>query len=166
MDNEPLRQLYEKYYREIYLYLYSLSRDPETAADLAQDTFLKALLSLHESHGNLRAWLYTVSRNLFLNHSKKQQRILDWDSDKFDRDVAESDLLSRMIATETNALLLRGLQKLDPVKREVLQLQYFSSLSQSQIAGILRMTPTNVRVLALRGRRELKQFMEENGYEV
>jgi RNA polymerase sigma-70 factor (ECF subfamily) len=166
MDSEPLRKLYETYYHEIYLYLYSLCRNPDTAADLCQETFLKALLSLKESHGNLRAWLYMVARNLYLNHRKKEQRCADWDEKTFDRDLSASDLLTQVISTETKQLLYRGLQQLNPVKREILQLQYFSKLSHNDIAAILKLSAANVRVLALRGRRELKQFMEENGYEL
>lgn len=166
MDSEPLRQLYQAYYREIYLYLYSLCRNPDTAEDLAQDTFLKALLSLRESHGNLRAWLYMVARNLYFNHRKREQRIEAWDEQQFDRDLTASDLLTQVISTENKELLYRGLQRLSPAKREILQLQHFGGLSQNEIAAVLKLTPANVRVLALRGRRELKQFMEENGYEV
>jgi RNA polymerase sigma-70 factor (ECF subfamily) len=46
-----------------------------------------------------------------------------------------------------------------------LQLQYFGGLSQKEIAGVLGLTPANVRVLALRAKRELKCFLEENGYD-
>ena len=166
MDSEPLRQLYQVYYREIYLYLYSLCHNTDTAEDLAQDTFLKALLSLRESHRNLRAWLYMVARNLYFNHRKREQRNAVWDEQEFDRDLTASDLLTQVISTENKELLYRGLQRLSPVKREILQLQYFGGLSQNEIAAVLKLTPANVRVLALRGRRELKQFMEENGYEL
>ena len=61
--------------------------------------------------------------------------------------------------------MFRGINQLSPNKREVLQLQYFGGLSQKEIAGVLGLTPANVRVLALRAKRELKCFLEENGYD-
>ena len=49
MENELLRQLYRKYQRELYLYLYSLCKNHELAEDLLQETFLKALLALPDA---------------------------------------------------------------------------------------------------------------------
>lgn len=57
MDRDILRQFYRRYSREIYLYLYSLCKSRETAEDLMQEVFLKALLSLPDQNENLRAWL-------------------------------------------------------------------------------------------------------------
>ena len=71
MEQKLLTLVYEKYHRELYLYIYSLSRNHHIAEDLTQETFLKALLSLPEEHGNIRAWLYMVARNLFLITGKK-----------------------------------------------------------------------------------------------
>lgn len=58
MDKDILIRLYETYSREIWLYLFSLSHSGSLADDLMQETFLKAILSLSDSHTNMRAWLY------------------------------------------------------------------------------------------------------------
>ena len=60
MEKDILKQLYQKYRKEIYLYLYSLCKNSSLAEDLLQETFLKALLSLPDDHTNMRAWLYLV----------------------------------------------------------------------------------------------------------
>ena len=54
MDKQLLEKLYDAYYQEIYLYVYALCKNHEWAADLTQETFLKALLSLDQSHTNMR----------------------------------------------------------------------------------------------------------------
>ena len=66
MKDVLLKTLYQTYSREIYLYLYSLCGQTAMSEELMQETFLKARLSLRESHTNMRAWLYTVARNLYL----------------------------------------------------------------------------------------------------
>ena len=53
MDRDILRQFYRRYSGEIYLYLYSLCKSRETAEDLMQEVFLKALLSLSDQNENL-----------------------------------------------------------------------------------------------------------------
>lgn len=166
MDNELLRQLYRKYQRELYLYLYSLCKNREVAEDLMQETFLKAILALSDSHTNMRAWLYTVARNLYFNYAKREKRKTAVDEAVELADANAERLLETLIEKEQKRLLYRGLQHLDETKREVLAMQYFGGLSQKDISAILHLTPENVRVLAYRGKRELKQYLEENGYDI
>lgn len=160
-----MQQLYKEYRGAIYLYLYAMCQNAALAEDLTQDTFVKALLSLPDGHGNVRAWLYMVARNLYFNHRKREKNNICWDEIEKREDISCDGLLEKTIWTEKQSLLFRGINQLSPNKREVLQLQYFGGLSQKEIAGVLGLTPANVRVLALRAKRELKCFLEENGYD-
>jgi hypothetical protein len=45
-------------------------------------------------------------------------------------------------------------------------LQYFSELSGKDIAKLLGITTENVRILAFRGKKELKLYLKEDGYEI
>ena len=165
MDEKLLRELYKKYYHELYLYLYSLCKSKELAEDILQETFLKAILSLHDSHTNMRAWLYLVARNLYFNNSKKQKKQSNFDEIS-DVISEEADVLETIIEIDKKRLLYKALQSIDRRKSEVLILQYFCGLKQKEIASALQLSSENVRVLSLRGKRELKEYMEENGYEI
>lgn len=158
-------QLYTQYRGAICLYLYTMCHNEALAEDLTQDTFVKALLSLPEGHGNVRAWLYMVARNLYFNHRKREKVNLSWDEIQYQGDMSGDSLLAKMIWSERQALLFKGINQLSQNKREVLQLQYFSGLSQKEIGAVLGLTPANVRVLALRAKRDLKCYLEENGYD-
>lgn len=162
MEQKLLTLVYEKYHRELYLYIYSLSRNYHIAEDLTQETFLKALLSLPEEHGNIRAWLYMVARNLFFNYREKASRNVSLE-EEMKRSDEEKDLLANMIENERKLQLYQALKKLDMKKREILLLQYFGDLSQKEIAAVLHITPDNVRVLAYRAKKELKKYMEQQG---
>lgn len=162
MEQKLLTLVYEKYHRELYLYIYSLSRNHHIAEDLTQETFLKALLSLPEEHGNIRAWLYMVARNLFFNYKEKASRNVSLE-EEMKRSDEEKDLLANMIENERKLQLYQALKKLDMKKREILLLQYFGDLSQKEIAAVLHITPENVRVLAYRAKKELKKYMEQQG---
>ena len=166
MDNELLRQLYRKYQRELYLYLYALCKNHELAEDLLQETFLKALLALPDGHRNMRAWLYMVARNLFFNYRKKEKQKAVVEIPEEVPDEKAGEMLDVLLEEEQSRLLYRALQKLDTAKREVLLLQYFAGLSQRDIAAVLHLTPENVRVLAYRGKRELRSYMEGIGYDI
>ena len=162
MDREVLDQLYIRYHRELYLYVYGLCRNPALAEDLVQETFLKALLALSEGHGNLRAWLYLVARNLYFNHRKRAGR----ESGEEAAAVGGEDPLDRLLTDERTRLLYQALGRLEERKREALQLQYFGGLAQREIAAVMHLTPEHVRVLAYRGKREIRQWMEEQGYDL
>lgn len=163
MDSSLLQQIYLKYKNEIYLYLYTLCKDRTQAEDLLQETFLKAILSLPNAHANVRAWLYMVARNLFLNDRKKNQA--SEELNEAVRDTAPGTD-EAVIARMTNKALYDALLRLDRVKREVILLQYCSGLPQKEIATILHLSPENVRVLSCRARKELKKTMEEYGYDI
>ena len=76
------------------------------------------------------------------------------------------EALERILTDERRRLLYQALKKLDERTREVLTLQYFCNLSQKEIAALLKLNPENVRVLSYRGKKRLKEYMEENGYEI
>ena len=163
MDSEMLRQFYRRYASEIYLYLYSLCKSRELAEDLMQEVFLKALLSLSDGHANIRAWLYKVARNTCLNELRKRNR-----ETELDETLAVSDeaILGTVIQNEQKKALYQAMMKLPDRQREILELFYFSEMSVKEIAAVLSLTAENVRVLAYRAKKQLRNEMEGDGYEL
>lgn len=165
MDNSLLQQVYRQYSREIYLYLYTLCKNHHLAEELMQEAFFKAILSLPDGHTNVRAWLYTVARNLCFNSMQRENNRQGGEPDENlpdERTDPENEVIGKIV----NQMLYSSLLRLDDVKREIILLHYFSGMSQKDIAALLGLTPENVRVLSYRAKKELKHFMEEQGYEV
>ena len=170
MGNDVLAVVYRTYSREIYLYLYGLSHNRQLSEDLMQETFAKALITVVTADTGIRAWLYKVARNLYFNTYRKDKRLiigLENAENKAEiRVEIEESLLSKLLRTEREKALYKALNKLESKKREVLLLQYFSGLSGKDIAKLLDITTENVRILAFRGKKELKLYLEEAGYEI
>lgn len=162
-----IKQLYHQYGKELFLYLYSMCQQKELAEDLLQETFLKAILALPESHTNMRAWLYKVARNLFYNLYKRNRReICDEEYLKKISKLEVDEFLEEYISKQETRILYTAMQKLSPVKREVLELQYFGQMPLKEIASVLQLSQENVRVLSHRAKKDLKKLMEVEGYEV
>ncbi len=74
-DREAFALLYERYVDRVYDFVARFVRDREVAADLTQDTFLKAMQGLRARHvqGSLRAWLFTIARNTVIDYQRRQR---------------------------------------------------------------------------------------------
>lgn len=164
MKSELVEQLFRRYGREIYRYLQGLCQSPETAEDLTQETFYKAILSLPDSHTNVRAWLYTVARNLCMDYFRRTPQFAQ--GELSDEQAGDFDVEESVFHTLQNQALARAITRLDPRKRELITLQYFSGLSVREIAKLTGLSPENVRVLVCRAKKEIKSDLEEQGYDV
>lgn len=162
MDPELIQRLYRQYGRQLYLYLYAMAGD--RAQDLLQETFLKAILSLPQGHPNVRAWLYMVARNLCFSEMRREKPLRSLED--CEELTAGDKVVEEVLLDERYRLLYRALGTLEPRKREVLEMMYFGGLTQKEIGAVLHVSPENVRTLALRAKRELRKYMEENGYEL
>lgn len=151
--------MYEVYYRELYLYVYTICGNKNMTEDVLQETFLKALLALKDSHTNMRAWLYLTARNFCYNLLKREKRLV-YGEETGRADEEAEDLLEQILKKEQSRRLQSALDKLSKPQREVLMLQYFGGFRQREIAAMLQITPANVRVLAHRAKKELKSILE------
>lgn len=151
--------MYEAYYRELYLYVYAICGNKNMTEDVLQETFLKALLALKDSHTNMRAWLYLTARNFCYNLLKREKRLV-YGEETGRADEEAEDLLEQILKKEQSRRLQSALDKLSKPQREVLMLQYFGGFRQKEIAAMLQITPANVRVLAHRAKKELKSILE------
>ena len=149
------------------------ARKKFTDEDLMQEVFLKALLSLSDQNENLRAWLYKVARNACFNELRNRKREVKMDpaagADIYAAGAVEKSqdsLTDILIRNEQKKMLYEAMLKLPDRQREILELFYFSEMSMKQIAEIMKLTPQNVRVLAYRAKKQLREYMEVKEYEL
>ena len=160
MDADILEEIYQRYSRELFLYLYAILRDTSAAEDILQDTFLKAFLALDKSHPNFRAWLYKVGKNECLNYLKRQKKLVPEAAMEYFHETFSP--LDEILQKEQNHILLKSLMKLPTLSREVIVMQYFFDLPQREIAEILDLSPGNVRIIVHRSKKELKKEVEKH----
>lgn len=146
-----------------------LTANPADAEDLVQDTYLKAFRSSgHFTPGtNLKAWLYTILHNTFLNTRRGAARALT---------TTDSDLVERTADDQANGhaspedLLLRGtmapdvqvaLDSLSPALRQAVWLRDVEEFSYAEIAAMLRVPIGTVMSRIARGRERLHDAIVE-----
>lgn len=80
VDNDELKQLFEEqalpFMDQLYAAAMRMTRNPADAADLVQETFVKAFQAFKsfEQGTNLKAWLYRIQTNTYINLYRKRQR--------------------------------------------------------------------------------------------
>jgi len=120
----------------------TLTRDNETAKDLLQETMFRAFANREKYNAgtNIKAWLYTIMRNIFINDYRrkaKQHTILDNTINEF---LLNSNQLSIGNEAETN-LKLKEIQQavhhLPDIFRNPFML-YFEGYKYNEIAAVLK----------------------------
>ncbi|MBJ6124446.1 RNA polymerase sigma factor [Microvirga splendida] len=141
-------------------YAWALLRDREAADDLVQDTLERAIgrWGQRRQEGDLRAWLFTIQRNLFLNGLRQRKA-----RGTHVGEEALADVQAPGTSPESHAGLrdvLAGLDALPEEQRSLLLLVGVEDLSYEQAAKVLGIPLGTVMSRLSRARARLREFME------
>ena len=119
----------------------TLTQDPEDARDLFQETLFKALANQEKySIGtNVKAWLYTIMRNIFINdyrRKKKQQTVFDGTPNDYFINSSKAATVNNAIATINIKEMQRAILNLPDVLKHPFVL-YFDGFKYNEIADML-----------------------------
>jgi RNA polymerase sigma-70 factor (ECF subfamily) len=70
-------ELYDRFFKDVYLFVLAMSKNPDVAEEITQETFFKALKELKKFKGNcsVKSWLCQIAKNLYLDQLKKKQSL-------------------------------------------------------------------------------------------
>jgi len=159
--------LFERYHDRIYRYVLRMVKNPAEAEDLTQDTFLRAYDRQDTLRDPLaaRGWLYQIATHLCLDRLRQGKPQLSMDSQEGVAQVAaiasgSPTCLEITERKETSSCVQRCLDFLPDKYRAVILLHEGHSLTASEIAELLGVTVTTVKIRLHRARRKLKKIMD------
>jgi RNA polymerase sigma factor (sigma-70 family) len=168
-EDEPrpsFDQVYESLFPVIYRISLRITGDKEVAEDLCHEAFIKlmeradVLPDLDQS----KYWLIRVVKNLSLNHEKRRgrERAAYSRLSRITRGASESTE-KLVLAESTRADVQLALNGLPYNLRTPLVFREYGDLSYKEIASILRISESNVKVRIFRARERLEKALSEDG---
>lgn len=164
--------LTDKYYRRIYNLIRYQVGDPDEAADLTQETFLKAFRAIHAFKGEAKVstWLWRIALNLCKSSFRKRARrerlmplSLDaevaTDEGEVSREMPDWSICPEMMAEakELRCLVRRAIRSLPEIYRIAVILCDLEGYSYQEIADITQASVQAVKSRLHRGRQMLRQ---------
>ena len=161
-------RLFTEYSGPIYNYALRMIGDADRAADIAQDTFIKAYRKLDTltDTSAARSWIYRIATNTAIDAMRRSRHTIRMDEGD-DQPVEQPDggpgpetqVLSGLLDERIGRALLR----LKPNHRQCLVLSDVEDMSATQIGEVMGMTGGAVRVLLCRARGEMRRLLAAEG---
>lgn len=157
---DQLGLLFERYNRPLYGFFLRLTSDEAVSEDLVQNVFMRIIKYRHtyKGDGKFSTWMYHMARNLFADHYKKEKRM------GHKEDVSVTDRYYKndenaehaKIASEELSLLENAMSNLSIDKREILVMSKYQGMKYQDIADVLEITESAVKVRIFRALKELR----------
>ncbi|WLD94601.1 sigma-70 family RNA polymerase sigma factor [Alkalihalobacillus sp. AL-G] len=159
MRKKTLDKIYEEYARDVYRYLFSLSRDHGRAEDIMQETFYRAYLHIEKLNDEkIKPWLFRVAHNAFIDQKRKSQRETIKERGYFEQEMSDmTSVEEHIIQKEQVQSVFQSVDLLPTQQKEALILTTIHQFNYLEAAGILNVSVSYLRILIFRARKTLRQ---------
>jgi len=179
-DSAAMEQLVLKYQNRIYNVVLKICSDPDDAAELTQETFVKVIENIDDFQGRsgFYTWVFRIAVNLTLNYCRRNARLgfssldsspailTEYSSQssrvlrEFLSDDSSPDPAAVAQNKELYEIAVGSLMKLDDAQRAVIVLRDIEGMNYAQIAKVLDIELGTVRSRLSRARSKLRQILE------
>ncbi|MFC5382942.1 sigma-70 family RNA polymerase sigma factor [Arcanobacterium hippocoleae] len=167
------------YLDQLYSAAMQLTRKPQDAEDLVQETYLKAYSAFHQYQPgtNLKAWLYRILHNTFISNYRKAQRrpqevdgaqIEDWQEYRAasHQSIGLESAEVKALENLPNEEIRQAFSQLSEDRRQVVYLADVEGFSYQEISQIMGTPIGTVMSRLNRGRKQLREILHEYAAEL
>ena len=181
-DNSAYEKIYRYYFAKIYRFVLLNISDHQAAEDIAIDVFYKVynhLRQINLDYAAFKPWIYRIARNLVIDFYRRQSSKSDISLQQYieethageceaevftENDFGENNIFpcaSDLSEEEgfSNPALLKGLEKLPEIQKQVIILRYVEELDYRSIGKIIGKSEISVRAIKFRAISKLKELL-------
>lgn len=167
-DQKAFNTLLNTYWSDVYRFQLLKTEDEDEAEDITIQTFSKAFdkINLYNESYNFKTWLISISKNIFLDHLRKQRtETISIDKKEseaykiFDESPSAED---QLIIDQNLAQLLNYLKQLKPHYQEIINLRYFREMSYKEMAEVLNEPIGNIKIKLSRAKKLLAEIIKKS----
>jgi RNA polymerase sigma factor (sigma-70 family) len=161
-DIDKMGLLYERYNRQLFSFLFNMTRQKQISEDMVQNVFFRMLKYRKNftGSGEFKTWMYHVARNVISDHYRKSKRTPSHNSlqlQDYEEKIAGEQLADYQMEKQQELKNLElAMNNLSDENRELLVLCRFQELKYHEIAEILNTTEGAVKVRMHRALSQLK----------
>jgi len=158
MDEDAFRAFYDRTARVLWAYLFRVTGDRHAADDLLQEAyyrFIRAGARL-DDEAHRRHYLFRIATNLANDRYRRRRPEEPLEEHSAAAVAADADAVERL---ERRRQLRAAMSRLKPRERELLWLAYAEGSTHQEIAGLLGLRTSGIRVLLFRARRKLARLL-------
>ncbi len=145
----------------IFTIVLRMTNDYDASQDLTQETFIKVFRNIKKvkSAEHLRPWMCTIARNVVRDYFRKVKRsnTISFESIKDFHGHSDTGQIRRRM------IIQNALAQLAEKDRMILTLAYYEGMKLEEVASVMKMNASNVRISIHRARKRLRKKLE--GYE-
>lgn len=157
---------YEKYFDDVYRFIFFMIGERQCCEDLVHDTFVRAFTSFErfESRGNAKTWLFGIAKYLVLDEIRKRKRRKLLTVLGYDKEIASPFDVEQYVENRESVLnTMQAIQMLKPDYRLVITLKKIEECSTKEICEILGWSEAKVRKTLSRAIQALKKQEKMEG---
>ena len=159
-NRDSFAQLYEANVDRVYRYLLARLAEPADAEDVTAEVFIRAMRALPSYRPRgipLIAWLFRIAHNQAVNHIKKRARRKE--TLLLETAAADQGLEQRVLERARFGDVVRAMDCLTDLQRQVIHLRFAGELSISETAKVMNRKASAVKFLQFSALRALKRIM-------
>jgi len=166
-DKDAFDALISRHYRGIHNMIYRMLGNAEDAADLTQETFLRAYTRLEtfQTGRSFTAWVRRIAANVSIDHLRGRGEPAASLDERLEAGIEQADARPdsspehRLEVSEDSRRVLAAVQKLPAKQRMVLIMRHIEGMTLDEIAAALRWPLGTVKVNLFRGRQAVREMV-------
>jgi len=176
-DSAAMERLILRYQNRIYNVILKICADPDDAAELTQETFVKIIENINKFEGRsgFYTWAFRIAVNLTLNYCRRNVKLgfRSLDAEQVQYNSQAKQLLRQFLSDDSSLepavvaqnremceIAVEALMKLDDAQRAVVVLRDIEGMDYARIAEVLDIKLGTVRSRLSRARSRLRQILE------